>query len=331
MKKYGILWKTVIILVFSFASSYCFLNQLYFTGSLLVVIILLTAYWIYNDRNKIIRRMEFMISTIRHGDMNISFPGSTGEEGKLARSMNEALAAFHSRLYNSVVSETENEAWQKLIRVLTHEIMNSIAPVISISETMTELREEGESNKEDYELMVQSMRTIHRRSKGLLDFVENYRQLTRIPEPDKKAFKVKNLFDNLQSLYAHSACPVTLSVHPDELVINGDQSLLEQVLINLIKNAMEAAAENKSPQIRIEAGKKKGGQVITVWDNGEGIAPEAINEIFVPFYTTKKGGSGIGLSISRQIMNRHGGTLSVESGNEKGTTFTLWFPPGMEK
>ena len=240
--------------------------------------------------------------------------------------MNEALSAFRTRLYNVVVAEAETEAWQKLIRVLTHEIMNSIAPIISLSETVTERASSNGLNERDYSIMLQAMQTIHRRSKGLLDFVENYRKLTRIPIPMQQLFPVSSLFDDLRGLYPAGAVSFSFSVRPVDLRIYADRAMIEQVLINLLKNAVEACQERSYPEVRVNAFRREGVPVITVSDNGYGIVPEAMDKVFVPFFTTKQGGSGIGLSVCRQIMNRHGGSISVISEEEKGTTFTLQFP-----
>ena len=260
--------------------------------------------------------------------MNLSFPipSTDGPEANLTRAMNEALSAFRTRLYNVVVAEAETEAWQKLIRVLTHEIMNSIAPIISLSETVTERASSNGLNERDYSIMLQAMQTIHRRSKGLLDFVENYRKLTRIPVPMQQLFPVSSLFDDLRGLYPAGAVSFSFSVRPVDLRIYADRAMIEQVLINLLKNAVEACQERPYPEVRVNAFRREGVPVITVSDNGYGIVPEAMDKVFVPFFTTKQGGSGIGLSVCRQIMNRHGGSISVISEEEKGTTFTLQFP-----
>ena len=227
---------------------------------------------------------------------------------------------------HSVLERNEMEAWQKLIRVLTHEIMNSIAPIISLSETVTERASSNGLNERDYSIMLQAMQTIHRRSKGLLDFVENYRKLTRIPVPMQQLFPVSSLFDDLRGLYPAGAVSFSFSVRPVDLRIYADRAMIEQVLINLLKNAVEACQERSYPEVRVNAFRREGVPVITVSDNGYGIVPEAMDKVFVPFFTTKQGGSGIGLSVCRQIMNRHGGSISVISEEEKGTTFTLQFP-----
>lgn len=291
-----------------------------------IMAILAISISIYYDQKRIIRRMEQMISSIQYGDLNISFPSSQiGIEGKLNRSMNNALSNFRLRLYNAMVTETETEAWQKLIRVLTHEIMNSIAPIISLSETVTDRATQQNEIEKEYKVMLQAMQTIHRRSKGLLEFVENYRKLTHIPTPQKHIFFVSDMFNNIKGLLSNETTPISYSIKPLDLRLNADQVMIEQVLINLIKNAIEACQNTDNPQVEVEAFHGSKGQTIIVKDNGGGILPDVLDKIFVPFFTTKPGGSGIGLSICRQIINRHGGNISVVSDKEKGTAFTIQF------
>ena len=204
--------------------------------------------------------------------------------------------------------------------------MNSIAPIISLSETVTERAASNGMNERDYAVMLQAIQTIHRRSKGLLDFVENYRKLTRIPTPTMQIFPVSTLFSDLQKLVPAAGIHVVYSIHPAELRLYADRSMIEQVLINLLKNAIEACCDSEFPEIHIDAFRREGMPVVTVSDNGSGIVPEALDKVFVPFFTTKQGGSGIGLSVCRQILNRHGGNITVASEIEKGTTFTMQFP-----
>lgn len=328
MKRGAIPIKIALLMLLSLAAAFLLFKGLYFTAIMTVLILLAVGFSLYLDHRKTIRRMEHLIANIHYGDMNLSFPvpSSGGAEAQLTRSMNEALNAFRSRLYNAVVAEAETDAWQKLIRVLTHEIMNSIAPIISLSETVTERAASNGMNQRDYDIMLQAMQTIHRRSKGLLDFVENYRKLTRIPTPVMQIFSVSALFNDLKGLFPPGDVCFTFSIRPPELRIYADRVLIEQVLINLLKNAAEACNEQLFPQVKVEAFRRDGIPVITVSDNGSGIVPEALDKVFVPFFTTKQGGSGIGLSVCRQIMNRHGGSISVVSEEEQGTLFTLQFP-----
>lgn len=225
----------------------------------------------------------------------------------------------------TVLEETEIEAWQKLIRVLTHEIMNTIAPIISLSETVTERASENGNSEKEFALMLQVMQTIHRRSKGLLNFVENYRKLTRIPTPTFAKVLIKPLFDDIQKLMQNTAqAQISFDIESPGLYIIADRALIEQVLINLIKNACEAQSQQPIT-IQVKAVQSKGITSISVTDNGTGIVAEALDKIFIPFYTTKANGSGIGLSLCRQIMNMHGGSISATSREGEGSQFTLRF------
>ena len=328
MKRISVFLKILLLVLLSLGIAFLTVNRLYFTAVMGFLMLIGVAVSLYLEQRKMLRRMEYLIANIHYGDMNLSFPvpSSGGTEAKLTRSMNDALTAFRTRLYNVVVAEAETEAWQKLIRVLTHEIMNSIAPIISLSETVTERAASNGMNERDYGIMLQAMQTIHRRSKGLLDFVENYRKLTRIPVPAMHLFAVSDLFEDLKGLYPSGDIYFSFSIRPSDLRVYADRTMIEQVLINLLKNAAEACSEQKMPQVKTAAFIREGVPVITVSDNGSGIVPEALDKVFVPFFTTKQGGSGIGLSVCRQIMNRHGGSISVTSEADRGTVFTLQFP-----
>ncbi len=328
MRRYSVIFKIGGIILLSLLAAFLLVKNLYFTAIMMGLAIIGLGFSLYNEQRKSMRRMEQMIASIHYGDLNVSFLSANvkGVEGELARSMNDALYAFRSRLYQSVVTEAEMEAWQKLIRVLTHEIMNSIAPIISLSETVTERATVNGMNEKDYQIMLQTIQTIHRRSRGLLDFVENYRKLTRIPAPVVYSFSVLNFFQDIQKLVQANDMVFTYSVQPETLYVCADRALLEQVLINLLKNATEACKGNTSTELKMKAFQQERMVVLTVSDNGEGIVPEALDKVFVPFFTTKSGGSGIGLSLCRQIINRHNGTISVESTVGKGTLFTIKLP-----
>lgn len=220
----------------------------------------------------------------------------------------------------SVLEESESDAWKKLIRVLTHEIMNSITPIISLAETFSGLEE----NEENRELMPRAMQTIHRRSKGLVDFVNNYQKLTRIPTPVFAEFQIAEMMDDISHLMRADGLRFSCSIDDEQMTVEADRSLLEQVIINLIRNACEATQQKSNPQVNIHISKSQYQRpVIRISDNGQGILPEVMDKIFVPFFTTKPAGSGIGLSICRQIINLHGGTLTVDSEPDVGTEFTI--------
>jgi nitrogen fixation/metabolism regulation signal transduction histidine kinase len=238
------------------------------------------------------------------------------------------------------LEENEMESWQKLIRVLTHEIMNSITPIASITQTLNYMikdvrstytnafQDEGETETiDEIELAIE---TIHKRSIGLLHFVESYRDLTRIPTPKFTIFPVRDLFDNLKGLMKEEMnkhniqCIATIK--PENLELSADEQLIEQVLINLLKNAIQALEKTENPHIELKAFIDANGKIIIqIIDNGQGILPEVLDKIFVPFFTTKPKGSGIGLSLSRQILRLHGGTLTAHSEPDVQTVFTLKF------
>jgi len=234
----------------------------------------------------------------------------------------------------SELEEKEMEAWQNLIRILTHEIMNSVTPIISLASTAnTLLKEETKQFGKKCDDWLPDIRdaigTIEHRSESLLQFVENYRKLTRVPKPDFEIFAVKELFDRVVPLYQNgSKKSVTLiqSIQPESLEITADRNLVEQVMINVLKNAVESLVRVEHPEIRVTAEMNDLGRpVIKIQDNGPGIEPHVIPNIFIPFFTTKEKGSGIGLSLSRQIMRLHGGSLSVYSRPGEATVFRMQF------
>lgn len=210
-----------------------------------------------------------------------------------------------------LMQRQEMEAWQQLIRVLTHEIMNSLTPIISISETLTESLPQGGGQE--------GASVINRRCHALLDFVESYRQLTRIKQPERTTFPVSELFEHISALYPQ------VQTKGDGL-LTADRSQLEQVLINLIKNAIESGATEVSltaQPLPSPSGGSGTDTAIHVSDNGAGMTPDVLAHAFVPFYTTKPSGTGIGLSLCRQIILKHGGHISVNSHPGLGTTFTI--------
>jgi signal transduction histidine kinase len=236
------------------------------------------------------------------------------------------------------LEEKEIESWQRLIRVLTHEIMNSITPISSLASTVQEMLvnpetdkiEMGQLTEEDLESIHSAMSTIESRSKGLLNFVEIYRNLTRIPKPNFRYFAIRELFDKAHELLKPKLdkhnIKCVCKVFPDELMLLADPDLVDQVLINLLLNAIDAVKEKQDAQIAITASTNLNNRIsIEIADNGSGIKPDLMDKIFMPFFTSKNEGSGIGLSLSRQIMQMHKGAISVKSKPEEGTVFTLTF------
>ena len=235
----------------------------------------------------------------------------------------------------SELEEKEMEAWQNLVRVLTHEIMNSVTPISSLAgiveEDLKHRIEKGPEavfNKDELQDMHLSLQTITKRSEGLIHFVREFRNLTHIPKPKLASVEAKGLLEELAMLHKKELADrsINCSVHaePEHLKIFADKHMIEQVLINLIKNAIQAFDEQDDKFIELSAyTNEKGRAVLRVKDNGPGIDPEALDKIFIPFFSTKKTGSGIGLSLSRQIMRQHEGSITVKSTVGEGTEFFL--------
>jgi two-component system nitrogen regulation sensor histidine kinase NtrY len=256
----------------------------------------------------------------------------------------------------SELEEREMEAWQNLIRVLTHEIMNSVTPIISLSSTASSMLDtsigengdretgtvdneslpsfpvtdlpSGKMNAESLQDIKVALDTISKRSEGLLHFVDNYRNLTRIPVPNFQIVKVAELFGRIEKLFLDrfhkKKIQFVCSVEPLNLELTADTDLIEQVIINLVMNSIKALSATVSPMIKL-IGKvdERGETIIQVVDNGHGIPKELLEKIFIPFFTTHKDGSGIGLSLSRQIMRAHKGGITVHSIPDAETIFTL--------
>jgi nitrogen fixation/metabolism regulation signal transduction histidine kinase len=232
----------------------------------------------------------------------------------------------------SELEEKEMEAWQNLIRVLTHEIMNSITPIISLSSTVNNILENNDEHfsAETIDDIKGAITTILRRSNGLIHFVDSYRSLTRIPVPNFNIINLSVLFDRLKKLlneeFTKNKVNFSYKIEPENLELTADQDLIEQVIINLIVNSINACSNNVEPCIQlIGRFDIRGNITIQVIDNGSGIPEDLQEKIFIPFFTTKKEGSGIGLSLSRQIMRIHKGSISVTSIPDKETIFTLRF------
>jgi nitrogen fixation/metabolism regulation signal transduction histidine kinase len=231
----------------------------------------------------------------------------------------------------------ELESWQKLIRVLTHEIMNSVTPISSLSSAINEMLTEGKGKmkpisevpEEDIDDMYKSLLTIEERSKGLLKFVSNYKDLTRMPQPVFENIRLVELFENVTSLMKKTLDKqkIAFEVFSEgpELSIYADKDMILQVIINLIVNAKDSLDRRTNKKIRMTGFRLGEKTFIQVADNGNGIDPESIDKVFIPFYTTKKKGSGIGLSLARQIMRLHKGSIYFTTEEGKGTTFTLEF------
>ena len=274
------------------------IHRLWFCAATVGLLLLATAVHLYRMQMVQMRMMRRLAESLRHDDMMLSF-----------------RSPYHNRPMEEMADELS-----EAMKNLTHEIMNSITPILSLSETLSE----REVNERNYAVMQQGMRTICRRSKGLLEFVENYRKLTRLPAPVRRPVSVRELLTDLCKLYPEPY--IHIHVPAEDITLHIDRAQVEQVLINLIKNAREACAKVKEPSIEIGTATALSWEcLIYVRDNGEGILPDVQDKVFVPFFTTKPSGSGIGLSLCRQIMNRHGGNITLQSAVGQGSCFTLLF------
>lgn len=237
----------------------------------------------------------------------------------------------------SELDVTQIQAWQELVRVLTHEIMNSITPVTSLAATATHLVDDvlqktpAESPVlEELHDLRDAVNTVANRSDSLMQFVHSYRQLTRLAPPDKTRVRITELFDSMRQLaaaeWSDDDAALTLSVEPTELDVYADRDLLEPVLLNLLRNAWQATADVEQRKIEL-CGRlnRRGNVVIEVADNGPGVPEGLATKIFVPFFTTKEAGSGVGLALARQVMTAHRGFIRAGENDGGGARFTLTF------
>ncbi len=291
------------------------------------------------------------INPVLHEKLSKIQPGETqivklnSAHGTLQLLMNATRFSLFDRRYklvslqniNYALDEREIESWRKLIRVLTHEIMNSMTPIISLSRYVESTLKENsiinalaQDEPEKFNDLQRSIDAIATRSQGLMDFVNSYRSLNNLPEPIFEEFAVSDLFSRVELLFGkrfeEEHVMYRMNIEPSSLTLIADANLLEQVMINLVNNAIEAVAGRDEPRIEISAG--LGGEnkaSIHIKDNGEGISDDIIDDVFTPFFTTKDAGSGIGLSLSRQLARLNRASLSVRSTKGVGSDFTLSF------
>lgn len=235
------------------------------------------------------------------------------------------------------IEQKEVEAWQKLIRTIAHEIMNSVTPISSLTETGISLLEDDSGNQKqlseiknkDITSVRTALKTIGKRSDGLYNFVDDYRKLAKISQVLKTDFRIVELLNSIKNLmesdFKKKNIKFSFTVKPAYLILSADRNQIEQLLLNLINNSISAMDKKELPEINIKSYQEAENIIITVSDNGDGVPKEKIDKIFVPFYTTKEEGSGIGLSLSRQIMQLHGGSIGVVSKPGIKTTFSLKF------
>ena len=283
---------------------------------LLCVIVAIIAAMIaaLHTRHKDIKKVAYMMDALEDGELNFRFL----ENSRFNRTLNRIRTIFEKQR-----QAHEQDSWTKLIRVLTHEIMNTVSPIASLSDAMAKSVDKDGHSELDIKA---GLETISDSSKNLIGFVQTYRQLSGVAKPIRKALDLRELMDGVIALNSEVAARFGATCifrqEEDDLIIYADEGQISQILINLIKNALQAGAKH----IDITARMGKDDEVIVqVANDGEPIPVSAQEQIFIPFYTTKKEGSGIGLSISRQIMRNHNGSIELLRSDAAGTVFELRF------
>lgn len=279
------------------------------------------------------------IKELQPGDRKlVSFGSRTGIvqlslKSTLFKTAQETFQLVAIQDIKNELETQELESWIKLIRVLTHEIMNTIAPITSLSQTILEYFNGLNGQMPSEKIIantIKGLEVINERGTGLIGFVESYRKLTRIPQPGKKPVSIAHLFENTVTLIksepANEYIPITWEIKPKDLEIIADEKQIAQVLINLLKNSVEAMKNQQDGKILLKGEITQSDRILVmVNDNGAGITEDLMDKIFIPFFTTKENGSGIGLSLSRQIMQMHGGSLKIISEPGKLTSAILEF------
>ena len=283
--------------------------------------------------------LPLFLDNLNHGENQLFKTSGPRRNILLVRSMHfspesESLRLFIFQDLKNEMEDSEIETWHKMIRVLTHEIMNSVTPVInlttasknSLESIRNAISEERETIENLNDIMLNN-EIIGERMKGLSDFIVRYKSASTIPIPEPGVIYISDLISGVINLLKkeieRKQAVVNIYIHQECQTIIGDKNLFEQALINLIKNSVEASENSEAKEINIECSPKAGKTVISVSDKGEGISKENMDRIFLPFFTTRENGSGIGLSLSRQIIRMHGGTLDVWSEQGIGTTVTI--------
>ena len=280
----------------------------------IIVAIVVAVISSLHTRQKDIKKVAYMMDALEDGELNFRFQ----DKNKFNRTLNRIRTIFEKQR-----QAHEQDSWTKLIRVLTHEIMNTVSPIASLSDAMAKSVDENGHSELD---LKSGLETISDSSKNLIGFVQTYRQLSGVAKPFRKALDLRELMGSVIALNSEYAatCGATCKYHPkeDDLMIYADEGQISQILINLIKNALQAGAK------RIDITAKMGKDddvIIKVANDGEPIPPAAQEQIFIPFYTTKKEGSGIGLSLARQIMRQHNGSIDLVKSDTAETVFELRF------
>ncbi len=280
----------------------------------IIVAVVVAVVAVLHTRRKDIQKVAYMMDALEDGELNFRFQ----DKNKFNRTLNRIRIIFERQR-----QAHEQDSWTKLIRVLTHEIMNTVAPISSLSDALAKSMDENGHSELDVKA---GLETISDSSKNLIGFVQTYRQLSGVAKPVRKALVLQELMNQVIGLNSEfvASCGAVCSYHPQDpdLMIYADEGQISQIFINLIKNALQAEAKH----IRITAQLGKDDEVIIqVGNDGKPIPVSSQEQIFIPFFTTKKEGSGIGLSISRQIMRNHNGSINLLKSDASQTVFELRF------
>ena len=283
-------------------------------GASIIVAIVAAVVASIRTRRKDIKKVAYMMDALEDGELNFRFQ----DKNKFNRTLNRIRTIFEKQR-----QAHEQDSWTKLIRVLTHEIMNTVSPIASLSDALSKSMDENGHSELDVKT---GLETISDSSKNLITFVETYRQLSGVARPVRKAIDLSELMEGVIALNSEFAasCGAICQYRPEEedLMIYADEGQISQILINLIKNALQAGAKHIDITARMG---KEDDVMVQVANDGEPIPVSAQEQIFIPFYTTKKEGSGIGLSLARQIMRQHNGTIDLVRSDVTQTVFELRF------
>ena len=283
-------------------------------GASIIIAIVAAVVASIRTRRKDIKKVAYMMDALEDGELNFRFQ----DKNKFNRTLNRIRTIFEKQR-----QAHEQDSWTKLIRVLTHEIMNTVSPIASLSDALSKSMDENGHSELDVKT---GLETISDSSKNLITFVETYRQLSGVARPVRKAIDLSELMEGVIALNSEFAasCGAICQYRPEEedLMIYADEGQISQILINLIKNALQAGAKHIDITARMG---KEDDVMAQVANDGEPIPVSAQEQIFIPFYTTKKEGSGIGLSLARQIMRQHNGTIDLVRSDVTQTVFELRF------
>ncbi len=337
-----LLFVVLIVLMFGIGFAGIISKRAVILGAIAVFI----AFWLIGRLvcylNSYNRKIKLFFDSIEDNESMLYFPENTGtrEQRYLHASFNRIYAfitEYKKNEFERKLYQKEYESWEKLMRVLTHEIMNSITPIVSLSETLLSYfpgKDAARNGKDITDLTIRKtirgLETIKNQGEHLMYFTESYRNFSCLRQPEFKCFSLTDLVQDIQTLYQEDLLreniDFSVNCFQSEIQICADEKMLSQVLINLVKNAIQALTEQADKKIHMEVYNKGMTLFMKITDNGSGVPSDLVEDIFIPFFTTKTSGTGIGLSLSRQIIRMHGGELSVISQPYHETSFIISLP-----